>query len=238
VGGHLKATPGGAIIRPGQFFAICGVAVLVGGMYMRNAPGPEFDGAMQPISASRPAASGPNPPADGPRPAEAVVKSVTADLTIALKEMAGEEMAPIVQPAVVVTEPATTLPAPVTTVAAVLPPPTVAPVVVSTTTTIAPLLGIVPVPQLPVVEAAVRALTNSESGVASWYDAPEGTCAHKTLPFGTMVRVTRVSTGTTVTCRVADRGPFGRGRIIDLSEDMFQGIAPVGTGLTEVKIEW
>ena len=130
---------------------------------------------------------------------------------------------------------------PVTTVAPVEVPTTDAPIVVSTTTTIAPLLGIVPVPPIdpiPAVAAAVNALTNSEAGVASWYGAPAGTCAHKTLPFGTMVKVTRVSTGATVTCRVADRGPFGPGRVIDLSDDMFEGIASLGTGLTQVKLEW
>jgi rare lipoprotein A len=122
-----------------------------------------------------------------------------------------------------------------------LEPPTVAPIAVSTTTTIAPLLGIIPVPPIgpiPAVAAAVNALAHSESGVASWYGAPAGTCAHRTAPFGTMVKVTRVSTGATVTCRVADRGPFGPGRVIDLSDDMFQAIASLGTGLTEVKIEW
>ena len=41
-----------------------------------------------------------------------------------------------------------------------------------------------------------------------------------------------------MTCRVADRGPFGPGRVIDLSDDMFEGIASLGTGLTQVKLEW
>ena len=131
------------------------------------------------------------------------------------------------------------MPEPVTTVAPVVaeaPPTTVALVVAPTTTTIPPLLGLVPVP--PVVAEAVRVLTNSETGVASWYGAPSGTCAHKTLPFGTIVKVTRVSTGATTECRVADRGPFGPGRVIDLSDDVFEQIASLGTGLTEVKLEW
>ena len=212
--------------------------VLVGVIYLRNAPSPESDAPLETISAKGPA---PSPPAPrGSNAAHAVVKSVTADLTISLKTLAEEAMAEIPQ-APGVTLPPTTEPAPVTTVAPVEVPTTAAPIVVSTTTTIAPLLGIVPVPPIapiPAVAAAVNALTNSERGVASWYGAPAGTCAHKTLPFGTMVKVTRVSTGATVTCRVADRGPFGPGRVIDLSDDMFEGIASLGTGLTEVKLEW
>ncbi len=209
--------------------------VLVGVIYLRNAPSPESDAALETISAKGPANA---PPA--PKAAHSVVKSVTADLTISLKTLAEEAMVQIPQEAPV-TAPPTTLPRPVTTIAPIEVPTTAAPIVVSTTTTIAPLLGIIPVPPIapiPAVAAAVNALTNSESGVASWYGAPAGTCAHKTLPFGTMVKVTRVSTGATVTCRVADRGPFGPGRVIDLSDDMFEGIASLGTGLTEVKLEW
>lgn len=214
---------------------MCGVIVLVGGIYLSNAPSPESDAPLETISAKAPATP---PPA--PNAAHSVVKSVTADLTFSLKTLAEEAMAEIPQ-APAVTAPPTSVPEPVTTVAPVVVPTTAAPIVVSTTTTIAPLLGIIPVPPIdpiPAVAAAVNALTNSESGVASWYGAPAGTCAHKTLPFGTMVKVTRVSTGAAVTCRVADRGPFGPGRVIDLSDDMFEGIASLGTGLTEVLLEW
>ena len=217
---------------------MCGVIVLVGGIYLSTAPSPESDAPLETISAKVPATS---PPASlQPNAAHSVVKSVTADLTVSLKTLAAEEMAQIPLDTVV-TAPPTTVPEPVTTIAPVEVPTTAAPIVVSTTTTIAPLLGIIPVPPIapiPAVAAAVNALTNSESGVASWYGAPAGTCAHKTLPFGTMVKVTRVSTGATVTCKVADRGPFGAGRVIDLSDDMFQGIASLGTGLTQVKLEW
>lgn len=60
-----------------------------------------------------------------------------------------------------------------------------------------------------------------ESGKASWYAHIPGTCAHKTLPFGTIVTVKNSNTGATTTCRVADRGPFGAGPIIDLTKDVF-----------------
>src|SRR5437764_1031936 len=45
---------------------------------------------------------------------------------------------------------------------------------------------------------------NSESGDATWYNAPSGTCAHRSLPFGTVVKVTNVATGASTTCTVED----------------------------------
>lgn len=58
------------------------------------------------------------------------------------------------------------------------------------------------------------------------------TAAHRTLPFGTMVRVTHKKTGRSVVVRINDRGPFVRGRVIDLSPKAaavlgFSGLAPV-----------
>jgi rare lipoprotein A len=58
------------------------------------------------------------------------------------------------------------------------------------------------------------------------------TAAHRTLPFGTMVRVTHKKTGRSVVVRINDRGPFVRGRVIDLSPKAasaigFTGLAPV-----------
>jgi rare lipoprotein A len=58
------------------------------------------------------------------------------------------------------------------------------------------------------------------------------TAAHRTLPFGTMVRVTHTKTGKTVVVRINDRGPFIRGRVIDLTPAAarvlgFSGLAPV-----------
>ncbi len=49
------------------------------------------------------------------------------------------------------------------------------------------------------------------------FDSSEMTCAHKSLPFGTMLRVTRDDTGESVVVRVNDRGPYAKGRILDLS---------------------
>jgi rare lipoprotein A (peptidoglycan hydrolase) len=79
---------------------------------------------------------------------------------------------------------------------------------------------------------------NEQSGPASWYQAANGTCAHKTLPFGTIVTVTNVANGASVQCRVADRGPYEGDRIIDLDKETFAQIAPTGTGVISVRITW
>ncbi|MDQ4068999.1 MAG: septal ring lytic transglycosylase RlpA family protein, partial [Actinomycetota bacterium] len=82
-------------------------------------------------------------------------------------------------------------------------------------------------------------LTRSDSGVASWFKTTEGTCAHRVLPLGTMVKVTRVFNGASATSRVADRGPtVETGRLIDLSHDTFEKLADLEVGLIDVTIEW
>ncbi|HUQ39520.1 MAG TPA: septal ring lytic transglycosylase RlpA family protein [Acidimicrobiales bacterium] len=80
--------------------------------------------------------------------------------------------------------------------------------------------------------------SNAQTGRASWYDAPSGTCAHRTLPKGTVLVVTNVANGKQVTCRVADRGPYIDGRIVDLSKGGFTALAPAQAGVIDVKIEW
>jgi rare lipoprotein A len=83
-----------------------------------------------------------------------------------------------------------------------------------------------------------RAMTADDSGGASWYHAPDGTCAHDTAPIGTVITVTRVSTGDSTTCRVADRGPNTDGRVIDLSMDVYSQLAAPDTGVIDVKVQW
>lgn len=78
----------------------------------------------------------------------------------------------------------------------------------------------------------------SQTGQASWFQAPAGTCAHRTLPFGTVLTVTNLGNGMQVTCRVADRGPFVAGRVIDLDREDFDRIASATQGVISVKIEW
>ena len=62
------------------------------------------------------------------------------------------------------------------------------------------------------------------------------TAAHKTLAFGTKVVVTNVSNGKSVTVRITDRGPFVKGRIIDLTRSAFAKIEDLDKGVTDVKI--
>ena len=62
-------------------------------------------------------------------------------------------------------------------------------------------------------------------------------CAHKTLPFGTKVRITNKSNGKSVIVTVTDRGPFGPGRIVDLSLAAAKEIDIVKKGITKVKLE-
>ena len=69
------------------------------------------------------------------------------------------------------------------------------------------------------------------------FNPSELTAAHPTLPFGTKVRVTNVSTGKSVTVRVNDRGPFVRGRVIDVSHAAAQTIGMTGQGVAKVKLD-
>ncbi len=63
------------------------------------------------------------------------------------------------------------------------------------------------------------------------------TAAHKTLPLGTMLLVTNLENGKSVKVRVNDRGPFIKGRIIDLSRRSFAKIGNIRKGILSVKIE-
>jgi len=90
---------------------------------------------------------------------------------------------------------------------------------------------------------------NSQLGIASWYgpsfhgkpsasgepfDMWALTAAHRTLPFGTWVQVTKVKTGKRVRVRINDRGPFIEGRIIDLSYAAARELAMIGEGTADV----
>jgi hypothetical protein len=88
------------------------------------------------------------------------------------------------------------------------------------------------------LESALRNITGgAELGEASWFDAPDGTCAHQTLPFGTLLKVTSLHDGMSTTCEVDDRGPYIDGRVIDLSYDVFEQLAHPGSGVIHVVIE-
>jgi rare lipoprotein A len=87
--------------------------------------------------------------------------------------------------------------------------------------------------------ASYTRTTNLQSGKASWYgpgfqgrrtasgerfNTHDMTAAHRTLPFGTKVRVTNTKTGQPVVVRINDRGPYAHGRVIDLSRASAQSI--------------
>lgn len=69
------------------------------------------------------------------------------------------------------------------------------------------------------------------------YDRHALTAAHRTLPFGTFVRVTRKGSGQSVIVRINDRGPHKAGRIIDLSEKAARELGILALGVAQVRIE-
>lgn len=77
----------------------------------------------------------------------------------------------------------------------------------------------------------------AEKGKASYYGSKGMTAAHKTLPFGTKVKVTNVKNGKSVIVTINDRGPFVKGRIIDLSTAAFASIGSTDSGIAKVKLE-
>lgn len=97
-----------------------------------------------------------------------------------------------------------------------------------------------PVPKIIAVGTGPRCICTkgTQSGKGTWYGAPSMTAAHPTLPFGTVVRVTNLENGRTVTVTIRDRGPYGEGRIIDLSKDAFAQLAPLSEGVIPVRIRW
>jgi rare lipoprotein A len=70
------------------------------------------------------------------------------------------------------------------------------------------------------------------------YSSNKLTAAHKKLPFGTMVTVTNLSNGKSVEVRINDRGPYARGRIIDLSRSAARKIDMIQDGVVKVKIQY
>lgn len=70
-----------------------------------------------------------------------------------------------------------------------------------------------------------------------WFNPNAMTAAHKTLPFGTRVRVTHTGNGRSVIVRINDRGPYIKGRIIDLSRAAAGVIGMQGQGVARVRME-
>lgn len=102
----------------------------------------------------------------------------------------------------------------------------------------------------PPVEAAPTAY--SREGVASWYgpgfhgrktasgerfNQRDLTCAHRTLPFGTRLKVTNLANGESLIVTVNDRGPYVGRRIVDLSREAARRLDILGTGTARVRLE-
>ena len=91
--------------------------------------------------------------------------------------------------------------------------------------------------------------STASQGLASYYtegtktasgetfNTAELTAAHPNLPFGTKLRVTNTTTGKSVVVRVNDRGPFVRGRVVDVSYSAAQALGMVNSGTANVKLD-
>ncbi len=95
--------------------------------------------------------------------------------------------------------------------------------------------------------------TTRETGLGSWYgpkfhgkltasgevfNQDRFTAAHRSLPWGSRVKVTNLANGKSIDVRINDRGPFGKGRIIDVSRAAAKALDMVGRGITTVQVEW
>jgi len=91
--------------------------------------------------------------------------------------------------------------------------------------------------------------SDAKYGIASFYtegsetasgeklDGHKLTAAHRSLPFGTRVRVTNVANGRSVTVRINDRGPFVPGRVVDVSYSAAERLGIMERGITKVKLD-
>ena len=93
--------------------------------------------------------------------------------------------------------------------------------------------------EIPVASHGLASFYTEGTQTASGekFDTHELTAAHRTLPFGTRLRVTSVATGRSVTVRVNDRGPFVPGRVVDVSYSAAKTLGMVGGGIAKVKLD-
>ena len=101
-------------------------------------------------------------------------------------------------------------------------------------------------------EETGKEMAARQTGMASWYGPGHDgrrtasgelhqsrlpTAAHRRLPFGTLVRVTNLKSGSQVVVRINDRGPFVHGRVLDVSERAARGLGMLGDGVARVSLE-
>ena len=122
----------------------------------------------------------------------------------------------------------TVQPAPTTTTIPAPPPPTAPPRSAE--------------PEPPPAALSATHADGEQEGMVSWYDLPgarAGVCAHRTIDRGTVVTVTNVKTGQSITCTVNDRGPYSRDdKILDLHLEDFSRLAPLKEGVFPARLDW
>ena len=109
-------------------------------------------------------------------------------------------------------------------------------------------LGVAVVVLTAMVGSVSQAEAASQCGKASWYkmgtktasgermNASALAAAHRSLPFGTKVRVENLANGRSVVVRINDRGPFSGGRVIDLTRGAAEQIGMIKSGVASVKV--
>jgi rare lipoprotein A len=106
-----------------------------------------------------------------------------------------------------------------------------------------------PAPRIPASGDETAGAHSFSQGIASFYtegtqtangerfDTNALTAAHRTLPFGTKLRVTSLTSGRSVTVRINDRGPFVKGRVVDLSHAAAKALGMVDAGVAKVRLD-
>jgi rare lipoprotein A len=91
----------------------------------------------------------------------------------------------------------------------------------------------------PMQAQAGPAAAHTFFGIAAYYSGHGAgfTAAHKTLPFGTHVRVTNLKTGRSVVVTINDRGPFNRGRVLDLCTKAARALGMIDQGVARVRAD-
>lgn len=86
-------------------------------------------------------------------------------------------------------------------------------------------------------KASFYSYTRGKTASGSLYNRDEMTAAHRSLPFGTRVRVTDIASSRSVIVRIADRGPWIRDRVLDLSLGAARGLGITDRGVAQVRVE-
>jgi rare lipoprotein A (peptidoglycan hydrolase) len=86
--------------------------------------------------------------------------------------------------------------------------------------------------------APPRTIHGQRVGVATWYAWRPGQCATSYRPKGSRIWITDLATGRTISCVVTDYQPYSPTHVVDLNEASFAELAPLSTGVVEVRVTW